>query len=673
VVRSGDSKFIDVAVDSPVDQLFTYKIPEELKDTVKEGMILQIPFGRRKASGYVVNLLPKVKEGLEVDKIKNFEKLLLEFPLFTKEDMVFLNKVSKYYHYPLGAVMRNAHPKIMKRLPKPVDPSEVMPSIGESPFDLGKDQKYAVDSISSAIKEGGYKPFLLEGITGSGKTEVYLQSIAECLNSGKSALLLVPEIALTPQLINRVSERFGENVALLHSAVSSGERFKSWVRILRGELKIAVGARSSIFAPFRDLGLIIVDEEHENSFKQEDRLRYNAKDIALMRASHVGATVVLGSATPSLETLHLVETGRVKKLKLTERATKSKLPETRIVDLRKHTPPEKFLSSPLIESIQETLARKEQVILFVNRRGYSSFIICKDCGETVQCENCSVTLTHYKTHRNLRCHYCGYNRSIPETCDACKGSEIKSMGFGTEAVEEEVKKLFPAAEVERFDRDRISRKGELEEILDRFQRKEINILIGTQMIAKGHDFPSVTLVGVILADLSLALPDFRSNERTFQLITQVSGRAGRGDLPGKVILQTYNPSHPVIITGSTQNTEEFSKSELEMRKRFNYPPFRKFALARFTSEHETYARDGAKIVAEIARSITDKMPDVDILGPGPAPLEKIKREYRHQIMFRAEKASTLNAFLNTLIGALPHPYPKKLGKIIFDVDPQSTL
>jgi primosomal protein N' (replication factor Y) len=666
------SNYADVLVETPLRQVYTYKIPERLQENISEGMAVSVPLGRRKITGYIYKLKKELKEKPEFE-LKEVKDLLFEEPLYPKKLFGFFEKVSAYYHYPLGAVVRGSHPKIMKRIKKKEGPKDCGIS---SPFDLTPDQSSALEKIKKSLNasdgQGTFKSYVLYGITGSGKTEVYLNAMEETLALGRSALLIVPEISLTPQLVQRVKERFGDQIALLHSQLSDGERFNHWIRILRKEVKIAVGARSALFAPFQDLGLIVVDEEHESSFKQEDRLRYHARDLCLLRAKFENCPVILGSATPSLESFYLAEKGKHELLELRTRTGTAELPETKVIDLRKNRPVEKFCSKPLIDALKECFSKGEQAILFANKRGYAPYLLCEDCGEIFECANCSVSLTFHKKKGVLRCHYCDHEKRPPETCPSCDSIELSTKGMGTESIEEELEKLFPQIKMARMDRDSTSKKGELEKILSDFSSQKTQLLIGTQMLAKGHDFPGVSLVGLVMPDFSLHLPDFRSNERTFQLITQVSGRAGRGEIPGKVMIQTYNPKHEIIQFGKEQNFRAFYKRELETREAFSYPPFSRLAMLWISSVHEKRVVQTARNLAGLAEHLQKSFHGIEILGPSPAPLEKIKNRFRWQIMIKAESAQSLNGFLKNFEERSTECGQAQVRWSI-DVDPMHTL
>ena len=454
------------------------------------------------------------------------------------------------------------------------------------PLQLTEEQSVAIKPILQTIEEKRHDVFLLYGITGSGKTEVYMQSIQKVLEEGREGIVLVPEISLTPQMVNRFKGRFGDEVAVLHSGLSIGEKYDEWRKIQRKEVRVAVGARSAIFAPFENLGIIIIDEEHETSYKQEDNPRYHARDVAIERARTHNCPVILGSATPSLETFARAKKGVYQLLTLSKRMNDQSLPTVDIVDMREELREgnRTMFSRVLYDKLQDRLMKKEQTVLFLNKRGHSSFVMCRDCGYVIQCPNCDISLTYHRYQQQMKCHYCGYEAVVPTICPECTSEHIRYFGTGTQKVEEELGKIFPEARVIRMDVDTTSRKGSHEKLLTAFEEGKADILLGTQMIAKGLDFPNITLVGVLSADTMLHLPDFRSSEKTFQLLTQVSGRAGRHELAGEVVIQTYSPEHYSIELASQQDFDQFYQKEMMIRKIHQYPPF--YYLALITVSHE---------------------------------------------------------------------------------------
>ncbi len=531
--------------------------------------------------------------------------------------------------------------------------------------DLTPHQERVLHDILKGIHSRRFSPYLLHGVTGSGKTEIYLRAIEEVLNQGREAIVLVPEISLTPQLLSRFMERFGENLSLLHSALGRGERYDQWRKIWKGTVKIALGARSAVFAPFKNIGIIIVDEEHEPSYKQEEKLKYHARDLAVVRAKQEEAALVLGTATPSLESFCNAEKGKFHLLSLPERIEGKPLPRVEIVDMRGETG---LLSEKLRTALQKNLEDGKQSLLFLNRRGFANFILCSDCGLTFKCPNCSVTLTHHLADFSLRCHYCDYRMAAPATCPRCQGNRLKGMGIGTERLEQEIRSLFPEARVGRMDRDTTSRRRAHQQILKGLESGKIDILVGTQMIVKGHDFPNVTFVGVVSADTSLHFPDFRSSERTFQLLTQVAGRAGRGDLPGEVIVQTFNPDHYSILKARDHDFAGFYQEEAQFRRSLNYPPFSRLVNFRLTGNSEKRTKTTAEVLGMIGRDLLKRRypKGIEILGPSPAPFTKMKGKFRWQMLAKGKSPQPLHQFARELASRIEAH--QKGGGVHLDID-----
>ena len=547
------------------------------------------------------------------------------------------------------------------------------------PAQLTPEQQTSVDALTAALEAGGYQPHLLHGVTGSGKTEVYLRVVERALALGKGALVLVPEIALTPQLVGRFRSRFGQGVAVLHSALKDRERLRAWQQLRRGEVRIAVGVRSAIFAPVQGLGVVVVDEEHDPSFKQEEKLRYQARDLAVMRARQVGCLVVLGSATPSLETLENVRRGRYRALTLARRVDDRPMPEIALVDLRSERPrtPENrateppVLSPTLRAAMAQTLDKGQQVILFLNRRGHSTFLVCEVCGQSLKCGSCDVCLTHHLSSRRLQCHYCGRMDPLPDDCPECHGPLLK-LGVGTERLEAEVAEAFPHARVARLDRDAATSAEKLTDLLSSFARRELDVLVGTQMVAKGHDFPGVTLVCVVLADTALALPDFRASERTFHLLTQVAGRAGRGADPGRVLVQTYNPDAPPIAFMLRGDFDGFSAAELARRRSLAWPPISRMAALRIEgSSPELTARAARRLADAMARALPPPSAGVRLLGPAPAPISRIKGKTRWQLVVKGPSHAALARPLDAAEAVLAE-LPSSV-RVVIDVDPGALM
>lgn len=536
---------------------------------------------------------------------------------------------------------------------------------------LNEHQSAAVDALTRALDAEVGGGFLLHGVTASGKTEVYIHAVAHCLERGRGALVLVPEIALTPQLVARFRARLGEKIAVLHSALTDAERHAMWLRLRSGELRVAIGARSALFAPVLELGLICIDEEHDSSFKQEEGVRYHARDMALLRAHRARAVCVLGSATPSLSSEQLVRQGQLQKLLLPARARRSAgLPEIEIVDLRRMGPGptgDRLVTLPLRRAIEQALAAKEQVIVFLNRRGFAPSLICDDCGTIAQCPDCSVALTVHRAKRRVMvCHYCGYSTVQPERCGTCKSTRLAEEGSGTERIEEVLAAQFPSAKVERLDRD-VAAGAKSEKVLDRMRRGEIDILVGTQMVTKGHDLPEVTLVGVLDADAALSLPDFRAAERTFQLLVQVAGRAGRANKPGRVLIQTRQPEAPAIRYAVEHDVYGFIEQELIEREELQYPPYARLGLVRCEGLNEDVTRRAAEQLASVARSRRTQA--VEVVGPSAAPIARVRNRYRFRFLL---KSADRRALRQTLLAVLRAPLDRRVHRIV-DVDPMSML
>ncbi len=513
---------------------------------------------------------------------------------------------------------------------------------------LTDQQMKVLAEIEKALETEKYKAFLLHGVTGSGKTEIYIRAMKTALKKGKTALMLVPEIALTPVFSKRLRAVFGEEVAILHSNLSTGERFDEWRRLRSGAARIVIGTRSAVFAPLVNVGLIIVDEEHDGSYRQHEMPFYNGRDVAVVRANFAEAVVVLGSATPALETFHNSHIGKYDYLSLPNRIGNRPMASAELIDMREVFSSEgknAVFSPELVEAIEETHKRGEQSIILLNRRGFSSFVLCRTCGEAIRCNNCDITLTFHRKQAQLVCHYCNHKEKVPKKCPQCEGKFLFFVGEGTEQIEDILQRKFSNLRIARVDRDSTSRKNELEQTLADFSAGKLDMLVGTQMIAKGHDFPNVTLVGVISVDAGLAMPDFRSAERTFQLLTQVAGRAGRGLLPGRVLIQTYHPEHYALQHSKTQKYDDFYQVEINFRQKLNYPPF--VALASILIKHSNYnyAFDNAQILRDcLQKTNTEK--NCIILGPAPAPLARLKGEHRLQILVKAKNRSKLRETLD---------------------------
>ena len=541
-----------------------------------------------------------------------------------------------------------------------------------APHVLNPAQAAAFEEIRTAIAAHEFRTFLLHGVTGSGKTEVYLNAIDATLAEGRSALLLVPEIALTPAVAGQFFSRFGDRVAILHSAFSDSERSDQWRRIRSGAAAVVVGTRSGVFAPMRNLGLIVVDEEHDQSYKQEETPRYNGRDVAIVRAHAAGACVILGSATPSLESRYNAETGKYVLIELPGRVAERPMPQVEVIDMRTEfleTRKQAPFSRRLHEAVAHRLENGEQTIILLNRRGFSSFVACRSCGERVQCANCSVTLTFHRRDRRLLCHYCSYAERVPTACPKCQSEHIYFLGIGSEKVEEELHREFPTARIARLDRDTATAKRQYEAILQGFREASYDILVGTQMIAKGHDIPNVTLVGVVSADVGLGLPDFRAAERTFQLLTQVAGRAGRGSLPGIVLIQTINPDHYAVRMAAAQDYQTFYEKELQFRRMMHYPPFSAMANILVRAEQQEQA---LRLSTELGHFLMPAPERIKIMGPAEAPVPRLKNEYRYQFLIKAASRKALNGLLRRA-QAFARDRKWTATALVIDVDPLTLL
>lgn len=551
-------------------------------------------------------------------------------------------------------------------------PPSVLAHVARTDHTLNARQEAALGTIQEAIESQTFRSILLHGVTGSGKTEVYLRSIDAALRTGRSALLLVPEIALTPAVAAQFHARFGDRAAILHSAFNDTERAAQWRRIHAGEVTVAVGTRSAVFAPLRNLGLIIVDEEHDSSYKQEENPRYNGRDVAVVRAQMTNATAILGSATPSLESRYNAERGKYTLVELPERIENRPLPEVELVDMRDEfleTRKQATFSRRLLDAIREKVTAGEQVMLLMNRRGFSTFVVCRSCGERVMCANCSVTLTFHRRDKRLLCHYCNYAERVPEKCPKCDSEYVQFVGAGSEKVEDELHREFPEARIARMDRDTVSGKHHAERILSTFRAGDYDILVGTQMIAKGHDIPNVTLVGVVNADIGLGMPDFRAAERTFQLLTQAAGRAGRGQVPGQVLIQTINPDHYAVRFAAAQDYSLFYEKEVQFRRAMRYPPFAALANVVVRSEEK---EEALRMSGELASLLTPPPDQIKVLGPTEAAVPRLKREFRYQLLIKSASRKILGETMTRLQQyALQSKW--RTTALVIDVDPLSLL
>lgn len=689
-----------------IDKIFDYSVPDNLKDKIKVGIRVKVPFGKMELEGFVIEIKNSsdisVKDILEVvdDEVILNEELLelgkkiqedtlstliscyqimLPKALKAKNGMVINKKFDTYYYLnkdivcygKLSAsqdriinlcmekeyVLRKELVDISLSSLNTLIKKNILLEKKLEHYRLSYNEKIEpkkelteaqMKVVNEVLLNKGYCPYLLYGVTGSGKTEVYMELIEDALNRGKTSIVLVPEISLTPQMVLRFQKRFGDNIAAIHSALSDGEKYDEWRRIVKGEAKIVIGARSAIFAPLKNIGMIIIDEEHSDSYKQDDsNPRYSAKDVALIRAKYHDCPLIMGSATPSLEAFARAKKGVFKLLELPNRINGKELPKINIIDMNEIIKKTKgHFSEELLAAISLRLKKKEQVILLLNRRGYSSFVTCKNCGYTFKCPNCDITLTYHKSSRTLRCHYCGYGTKVYDTCPNCHEKSINDLGVGTERIEEELGKLFPESRILRMDFDTTSRKGMHEKMITAFKNQEYDILLGTQIVSKGLDFDNVTLVGVINADTSLNIPDFRSSETTFSLLAQVAGRAGRSTKEGEVIIQTFNPDHYAIQYTKKHDYLGFYNKEMFIRRELKYPPFYYICYLKISGKDSDYIYGE---VNKIKKVLENKLENTIILGPSPCTIFKLNNIYRYGIILKYKKEDNLREVLDKII------------------------
>lgn len=666
-------KFLEIALKIPQNTLFTYSyIPEESGKKSFEpevGKRAEVRFGNQNLTGFIVSVSDRIPENCPVgpEKIRPVKKIIDSAPLFTPELFEIAKWISRYYLCTIGEAIFTMTPSRGKRETSAPGFSFSDELSGSGAKELSEEQENAVRSVIKSAKEKKADYHYLYGKTGSGKTEVFLQAAEYLLSQGKGVIYLVPEIGLTPQVVESVTERFGNTAAVLHSGLTPSQKLNEWKKIMRREARIVVGARSAVFAPVPDLGLIIIDEEHDGSYKSGETPRYHARQTAMFRASKLNIPLVMGSATPSVEAWKLMEEGKLVRHTLTKRLAGGKMPEIKTIDLSK-TQNSGCISDELENEIRKTLSQKKQTILFLNRRGFTHFFRCNTCGFELKCKNCSVSMTYHKFENRLRCHYCGWSTFPPSICPQCSSIDIGYSGFGTEYIENETKTKFPEAKVLRLDTDSLTKKGELSEKLDAFRKGEYDILLGTQMVAKGLNFPNLQLVGVILADTGLHLPDFRAAERTFALITQVSGRAGRFFPDGKVFVQTYNPFKEPIKFACEGKTDEFYKHELSERKMLMFPPYSRLVRLVFRSMSQKKAESCAEGAAAIlSESIGNKG---EAIGPAECPVFMQSNNYRYQILLRSNNISVLQKAAENLLYNYTH---SSQVYIECDVDPVSLL
>lgn len=607
-------------------------------------------------------------EGKPEGKLPKAERELLAY-LALHPGSHNLSDVEAQVHNASTAARSLARKKLVTLTAEPLPITAAPP---RAPHELNAAQRRAFDLIEAGIGTGQFCTFLVHGVTGSGKTEIYLNAIDAALAKGRSALLLVPEIALTPAMAGQFYTRFGDKVAILHSAFTDSERAEQWRRIRGAGASVVVGTRSGVFAPVRNLGLIVVDEEHDGSYKQEENPRYNGRDVAIVRAQKAGACVVLGSATPSMESRFNAGQGKYTLLELPDRVAERPMPKVHVVDMRQEfleTRKNATFSRALIEAIHGRMENNEQAMVLLNRRGFSSHVACRACGARIECVNCAVTLTYHRRDRRLLCHYCGYAEKVPSVCPKCGSDHVHFLGIGSERVEDELHAAFPTARIARLDRDTVTGKRQFEDILQNFRERNYDMLVGTQMIAKGHDIPNVTLVGVVSADVGLGMPDFRAAERTFQLLTQVAGRAGRGELPGIVFLQTINPEHYAVQLAAEQNYQAFFDKELQFRRFMKYPPFSAMAnvLVRAAKQE-----DALRMSVELGHHLTPAPENMKIMGPAEAPVPRLKAEFRYQLLIKSGSRKELNALLKRA-QEFARAQKWNATALVIDVDPLTLL
>ncbi len=692
VLRATYEKVVTVTADLSDEALFDiFRGKNRMSwDEVEERQLVSTMLKLKKENKIEVNYLvddkvtKKVKKIVRVDmpitelkkelqdvpgnahRQKQFLELLLQLPA---DETIDMRTLRNEHDISTAVVNRGAEEGwcVIEEVEVYRDPYRDSAIEKTEPLTLNPEQQAAYDKINTAVQKDQHEVFLLQGITGSGKTEVYLQTIAEVLAKGEGALVLVPEIALTPQMVHRFKGRFGDLVAVLHSGLSNGEKYDEWRKIEKGEARVVVGARSSVFAPIENLGIIVIDEEHETSYKQSEAPRYHARDVAIWRGERHDCPVVLGSATPALESRARASKGVYTLLELNKRVNERPLPAVSIIDMREEMRAgnSTLFSHHLQESIKDRLAKKEQSVLMLNRRGYSSFVMCRDCGFVLKCPNCDISQTLHMDSHSMKCHYCGHEEGVPKICPACNSRRIRYFGTGTQKVQEELQKMFPEAKIIRMDVDTTRRKGAHERLLQQFGNQEADILLGTQMIAKGLDFPNVTFVGVLNADTALGLPDFRSAEKTFQLLTQVSGRAGRGEITGDVVIQTYNPEHYAIRYAQDHAYEQFYFREMKYRHLSDYSPYYFLTSIQVSHENEVTA---AKRIQQVAEFIKPYLSEQAILlGPTPRFVARTHNKYHFQLIIKYKHEARLNERLHELLNTTQKEQAKGL---LIKIDPQ---
>ncbi len=661
------SKYVEVITSLPIDRAFQYKVTGKETYAPEVGKRVHILFNNAKRIGYIVSL----EDAPQVESPKPLVDVIDVEPIFTPQMIRLARWVKDNYFCSWGEALEAMIPSVLKRGKTSMetrvkeDIEAVLPTEKHVP---NEEQASVLRDINKCLDEGKHEVFLLHGITGSGKTEIYLQAMDNALSKGKGGIVLVPEISLTPQTVERFKSRFGDRVAVFHSGMLESARFNEWKRIKDGEAKVVVGPRSAVFSPFKDLGLVVVDEEHEPSYKQEDVPRYHAREVAIERARMAGAPVILGSATPSLESYHRAMTGQYRLVELTQRIEEKKLPRVKLVDMRMEFETkvgQRVISAVMAEALRKDVQKKQQALIFLNRRGFSTSVSCRKCGYVLKCQKCDSPMVFHREKNELICHYCNRRSEPLQICPACNEAHLIYRGTGTQKVEEELKKILPEARVARMDSDSMSKRGAHDKVLREFREHKLDIIVGTQMIAKGLDFPKVTQVGVVSADANLNLPDFRSGERTFDLITQVAGRAGRSDLGGEVIVQTYTPEHYAVSFAAKHDFHGFYEREIESRRQLLFPPYVHFVKITMRSRKEENAQKAAEKLADTLRA---KIKDVDIVGVAPSPMTKLRGYYRWNVILRTKDRQDIVAKLRVAL----HGFRKGTGVYMaVDVDPMN--
>lgn len=659
--------YAEIITGLPIDRTFQYRIPPASRTEAEVGKRVRIPFRNSTRVGYIVKLEDKPL----VTDPRYLSEIIDDRPIFTPDMIELARWMKDNYFCSWGEALEAMIPGPLKH-----GRTEMSPRIKEEaaavtptqPHSPSKEQQKAMDDILECLDARKHEVFLLHGITGSGKTEVYLRSVESVVAKGRSAVVLVPEISLTPQTVERFISRFGDMVAVFHSGMLSSARFREWKRIKEGKARVVVGPRSAVFSPFPDPGIFIVDEEHEPTYKQDDPPRYHAREVAIERARMAGVPVILGSATPSLESYHKALSGAYKLAELPQRISEKELPRIKLVDMRLEMETRtgsRVISSVMAEALRKDVSKKQQALIFLNRRGYSTFVMCRGCGHNIKCSGCDSPLVYHDTRKQLICHHCGYMTQPIKICPSCNNEYLMYKGSGTQKIEGELKRILPGARIERMDSDTMSKRGAHDRVLSEFKQHKIDVIVGTQMIAKGLDFPKVTMVGVVSADANLNLPDFRSGERTFNLITQVAGRAGRGDLGGEVIVQTFTPDNYAIKMAAKHDYNAFYSRDIQSRRELRFPPFTHLIKLTIRSKKEENA---VKFSENLAKVLRNKIPDIDMIGPVPSPMIKLRGFYRWNILLRCGNREEM---VSRLRGALKG-FRKAAGVFMaVDVDPMT--